>query len=369
MGKFQGVTVRFYKKALRNSIITIISIVFISCIVLLLIRFSIQKSLIKTTRNISVNGIDKIESVILNGFEQKILIRSENVKNPVLLFLHGGISTVAMPLTRYYENELVKHFTLVHWDRKGAGKSYHNNIPADLMSVDSQIKDAVKLTEYLIERFNTDKIYLLGLSFGSIIGLKTIHENPDYFYAYIGVGQIINAKRAEEISYDFTYRKALSEGSNAVKALEKIGKPPYDNYEELIEQRKWLKKMGGDSHKFINYRSLKWKAFCSPDYSLWEVWKTFKGLKYEREFFWDQYRNIDLFKTVKSIDVPVYFMGGRYDYKVPSVLAEEYLRFLVCPQKEFIWFENSGHALNYEEPELFQNILFEKILKETKITR
>ncbi|MFC1724157.1 alpha/beta fold hydrolase [candidate division KSB1 bacterium] len=362
--------VNIFRKIFLRLLLSIIFFSIICFSILLLIRFYAQKSLIKSTRINSVNGIDKIESVNLNGFEQNILIRSENINNPVLLFLHGGISTVAMPLSRNYENELVKHFTLVHWDRKGAGKSYRAGITEASMSIDSQVKDAVKLTEYLIKRFNTGKIYLLGLSFGSTIGLKAVHDNPDYYFAYIGVGQIVNAKRAEEISYDFTFEKALTESNrNAVKALEEIGKPPYDSYQELLEQRKWLKKMGGDSRKFKNYRFLKWKAFCSPDYSLWEVWKTFKGLKYERELFWDQYRNIDLFKTVKSIDVPVYFMGGRFDYKVPSVLAEEYLRFLICPQKEFIWFESSGHALNYEEPELFQSVIIGKVLKETKITR
>ena len=76
-----------------------------------------------------------------------------------------------------------------------------------------------------------------------------------------------------------------------------------------------------------------------------------------------------MFKTVKNIGVPVYFLGGRYDYKVPSVLADEYLRFLNCPKKEFVWFEKSGHALNYEEPELFQEVLITKVLAETEVFR
>lgn len=63
--------------------------------------------------------------------------------------------------------------------------------------------------------------------------------------------------------------------------------------------------------------------------------------------------DINFTETVPKLEVPVYIFAGRHDYQVPSILAEQYYQTLECPHKELIWFENSGHLLNYEEVEKF----------------
>ena len=352
------------KKIVLNLSIASFSMIVLISALFLIIRHKKQVNLKKLTKIDSEHGIDREETINLNGIPQKILIRSENIRNPVLLFLHGGISAVAMPLSRYYENKLVKHFTLVHWDRRGVGKSYRSNIHADSLTIDILVSDTILLSKYLREKQNKQKIYLLGLSFGSVIGLKTVFLYPDIFYAYIGVGQIVDMKKAEKISYDYTMMKAKEMNDlNALHVLTRIGETPYDNYDELLEQRKWLRKFGGDFHKFKNLNLLKIQALFSPDYSLSEIWKTYKGLEYEEKLFWNHYNEVNFPESIRKLDTPVIFMGGRYDYKVPSILAEEYLNMLEVPKKEFIWFENSGHAPNYEEPKMFQDKLIEVLYK------
>jgi pimeloyl-ACP methyl ester carboxylesterase len=52
--------------------------------------------------------------------------------------------------------------------------------------------------------------------------------------------------------------------------------------------------------------------------------------------------------------VPVYFFAGRYDYNTPWELVQEYYDRLDAPKgKHLVWFENSAHSPNLEEPEKF----------------
>ncbi len=48
-----------------------------------------------------------------------------------MIFLHGGPGSSApgMPSSRDMDAELIKYFTVVHWDRRGAGKSYDKDTP------------------------------------------------------------------------------------------------------------------------------------------------------------------------------------------------------------------------------------------------
>ena len=59
----------------------------------------------------------------------------------------------------------------------------------------------------------------------------------------------------------------------------------------------------------------------------------------------------------------MYFIAGRHDWNVPAVLVEEFVNKLQAPIKEIIWFENSGHGPLEEEPEKFNKVMIEKLIK------
>lgn len=60
----------------------------------------------------------------LNGALQYISVRAEQKGAPLLLYLHGGPGDAALPLVLKFNRELEKHFTVVVWEQRGAGKSY-----------------------------------------------------------------------------------------------------------------------------------------------------------------------------------------------------------------------------------------------------
>ena len=160
---------------LKFSLISILILLFLLIISIFTVRSLYQFKIKSLTKVDSLAGIDKEEAVKLGSYTQKIHIRSEDINNPVLLYLHGGVAAPALPLSRFFENKLVKHFILVHWDRRGAGKSYYD-LPLDSLEISDYVNDTKQLAEYLIHKFKKDKIYLLGLSFGSIIGITAAFE-------------------------------------------------------------------------------------------------------------------------------------------------------------------------------------------------
>ncbi len=77
---------------------------------------------------------------------------------------------------------------------------------------------------------------------------------------------------------------------------------------------------------------------------------------------WPQAMRLNLMQTVPEVNIPVFFLQGKYDYVTPSILVESYFTNLKAPAKELIWFEKSGHHPMYEEPNKFDTYLIENIL-------
>lgn len=114
--------------------------------------------------NIIPESIASLEMVELGGMDQCILIRGNDLSNPILLWLHGGPGSAQMPVVHYFNGELEKDFIVVHWDQCGAGKSNPRNFDEQTMTFEQFLNDAHELTQYLKKRFSKEKIYLVGHS-------------------------------------------------------------------------------------------------------------------------------------------------------------------------------------------------------------
>ncbi|MDD4032878.1 MAG: alpha/beta hydrolase, partial [Bacteroidales bacterium] len=133
------------------------------------------------------HSIDSLYDVTLNGCRQKILVQSNNTDNPVLLYLHGGPGSSIMMRTHVFSDRLKDQFIFVNWDQRGTALSYHEGMDTTKISEDQLRDDAIELIKYLQNKFNHKKVYLIGHSFGSVLGLQLVADHPEYFAAYIGV--------------------------------------------------------------------------------------------------------------------------------------------------------------------------------------
>jgi pimeloyl-ACP methyl ester carboxylesterase len=312
------------------------------------------------------DSITSMEFIELGGIDQAILIRSHNIINPLMLFLHGGPGSVESPLVHKFQREIEKHFLVVNWDQRGGGKSYSKKIPKDSMNIEQIISDTHDLIELLKERFKKDKIFLVGHSWGSMLGTLVVQRYPELFYAYVGVGQVVNLIDNEKISFQYTLEQARKRGNKkAIKQLDKIRPYTGENLDHLKIQRKWLKKFGGVLHNESSMWPLLKVGINSPEYKIGDFIKFIRGTIFSTKNLWKELFDIDFFKEVKEYKVPVYFCIGRYDYNAPFELSERFFKKLKAPSKKFIWFENSAHCPNFEESEKFQDFLIREMLPET----
>lgn len=324
-----------------------------------------QHTVAKETEITSPNGISSLEEITLGGVKQWILIRGWDRTNPVLLSLHGGPGNGQIALARFLYGRLERDFVVVTWDQRGGGKSYSSDIPVESMNVEQFVSDTRELAEKLRARFNVPKIYLVGHSWGSMLGALTAARYPDLFHAFVGVGQDVDGVEAEDISYRFVLEKAEKLGNQeALRELRDIGPPPYDDYREMMTQRRWLEEFGGVAH--VALRNLWWVGATSPDTSLLDGIRYARGQEFSSRHMAAQVYHVNLFEEAPKIEVPVYFFVGRYDYNTPFELAERYYERLEAPRgKQLIWFENSAHMIPFEEPEKYCDMLI-KVLRETR---
>ncbi len=301
--------------------------------------------------------IDIQEKIILGGVKQAIMIRGADASNPVLLFLHGGPGFPEMPFAHIDSKDLEKNFIVVNWDQRGCGKSVYPEIAIETITLEQILSDANELVEYLKTRFQKKKIFLIGHSWGSILGIYTAYNHPENFHAYIGMGQVANSLRGEEISYQFALDKAkAANDSGSMEKLRDIGHPPFENYEQQSVQRMILAKHGGVFAR-ITYQDVLNGIMASPDYTQTEKTSLMKAFIQVNNLLWRQVMTINFFDTVKELKIPIFFFLGKHDYNCPFEIAEKYLDGVRAPLKDIVWFENSGHWPNLEEPALYQKKL------------
>ena len=340
--------------------------------------FLLYKTYLKASTKIkSPEGISSLEEIKLGDLKQWIFIRGTNQKNPILLFVHGGPGSplLGMSSSRKYDKELIKHFTVVHWDQRGAGKSYNREIPLESINLENYVKDCIELIEYLCRRFNTPKLFLVGHSGGTLIGIKTAYRYPDKIYAYIGVSQIINDYEQNRIGYEFIVKEAERSGEiKRLTSIKKIGPPPFESAMAFNKIGSQIGHYGG----FLGNNTYKQKLkmvllmfnfVTSPEYSLKEGFRSFIARDYffTTNALWEELQAVDITTEIQSINVPIYFFEGKYDMTTPTVLVEKFYDNLEAKKgKQLIIFENSGHLPMFEENEKYQDRLINVVLKESK---
>ncbi len=324
----------------------------------------------------TANGISSLEEIRLGGLKQWIFIRGEERNNPVLLVLHGGPGATVgcMPSSRTLDTKLIKHFTVVHWDQRGAGKSYSKDIPIDLMTFDRLVSDCKELIDYLQNKLNRQKVFLLGYSAGSITGIKTAHKYPEKIQAYVGVSQYINDYERSKIWCDFIAEEAEKSGDvkiqNAIKGRGALSNDT-NTWEKHNEQSGYLFRYGGVLHqqKIQQLGTLLLSILTSPEYSLSEAFRavTNKDYYFSKAAMWEELKNVKIPQDIQSIQVPIYFFEGKYDKAAPTVLVENFYQHLDAKKgKKLFMFENSAHFLMTEEKEKYQDLLVNVVLKESE---
>ncbi len=311
-------------------------------------------------------SISCIEKLQIGGIEQNLIIRSVDSSKAVLLFLHGGPGFSGYHFINDNDNNLEEEFVLAYWEQRGAGKSYSSSIPQSSMTVNQFVEDAKEITEYLQNRFNQEKVYLLGHSWGAFIGVNIIHKYPELFHSYIGIGQIANQYQSEKLSLEWIKTEAVKrkdeEVLNQLKNLEfpdslASGKTWL---EYMDVQRLMVGKYGGSisAGKELEILSIyKDIIFDLPEYTVLEKYNILNGNAFGLSNLQDDVVQANFLSSIDSLEVPLFFLHGKHDHLVEYSIAKAFYSKVKAPQKNFYTFEHSAHRPFYDETEKFNEII------------
>lgn len=318
-------------------------------------------------------SIASLEKVKLGGVDQWLIIRGHDIHKPVLLFLSGGPGASEAARVLRFNAELEKHFVVVIWEQRGCGKSYPSYYPKSGLTIDQYVADVLELTDLLRERFDEQKIYLVGHSWGTIIGVRAAQQRPDLFHAYVGTAQMVDVLETDRMIYEMVLEHSRQTGDTAfVKTLEKQGLPPYfgknpiQPYATLFGREYQI--FEAPNIKDPEYRrdgDILMLMLKQPEYGWLDRLYYLLGMMNTFNAVYPQLQEMDFRENATRLDLPVYIVLGRHDMNNPSQIPEEYFSLLEAPKKELIFFENSGHGMIWEEATLFHNLMIETLLPET----
>lgn len=310
------------------------------------------------------NSIALLEKVNLNGSEQWITIRGQDVSKPILLNLGMGGPGGGGFATRSLFEPLEKDFVVVSWDEPGTGKSY-NAVPFSALNKQRYVEDAHALTLYLQQRFHQEKIYVYGTSWTSILGIWLVQEYPELYHAYIGNGQMVDIIRDDTMGYELALKYSVERGdAKMVETLQRNGPPPYYDDEMLGKYVAYLDVLNDYMNSPRYTLVVPIVPFVAPEYGLIDKVNHTRGLIRSFEVVYPQLQMVDFITQAAKLDVPVYIFAGKDDVNAMSSLVEEYVNILEAPHKELIWLEG-GHGLSGENIGQFVNVMVNKVLPET----
>lgn len=312
------------------------------------------------------NSIATMEKINLGGIDQWIVMRGKSRDNPIILMLSGGPGGTEMGRFLNFNDKLENDFIVVNWEQRGSGKSYPSIKNREDMNVEQYVSDINELTNYLKERFDKEKIYLLGHSWGTIIGTKAIQKYPDQFHAYIGAAQMVNIEKTDKYMYDYVLDKANKYGDEKrVTTLEKNGPPPYNEDKVLNKYKPFLTNYAdyyrkensyGENTSWYNPASIIW----IPEYNIIDKINVVRGMIDTFNIMFPQIQDINFVEQANEFEIPVYYLIGRHDYTAKFI--EDYYEVIKAPQKNLYYFENSSHGEIWSEADKFYEIMTKEIL-------
>ncbi len=292
----------------------------------------------------------------VNGVKQYLEIKGASRTKPILLFIHGGPSWPATPLNRKYSQDLAKDFVFVSWDQRNCGKSQTDTTVT--LTPGLYVEDANVVTQFLKKQYHRNKIFVIGHSWGSLIGVNLVQKYPQDYAAYIGMGQMVNPGKSEMLARNHVVQQAtLRKDTATLAALAKIPFSEEGGYQNGLDD---LLKFRMLSDKYLSsseVAELPNPMELYPDYKALD-WMTPVMRTYKLLSSYMDGGKTNLLKQ-NTFQLPVYLIVGKYDYTTSAELAQQYFAAIKAPRKQLFLFEHSGHGPSWEEPVLFHTRLLQ----------
>jgi len=144
------------------------------------------------------------------------------------------------------------------------------------------------------------------------------------------------------------------------------GKSPMQPYAPLFgREYAWFEMAHIRSEDYRQNGDILLLMLRQPEYGWLDRVYYLLGLMNTFNKVYPQLQEMDLRVDANQLNLPVYLIQGRHDMNNPSPLPEEYFEVLQAPAKQMVHFEDSGHGMIWQEPDLFHDLMINTVLAET----
>ena len=286
---------------------------------------------------IETNKISTVEEFILGGYPQKVLIEGKHENLPVVITLHGGPGS-PIPFcvgARGLFPEFTDNCILVSWDQYGCGIN-NAKLPDDI-SISDFVNMTIGLTKEIKRRFPQNAIWLLGMSWGSVLSAMVAERSPELIDGVIAYGQVLYQLMQSPETIDALIK------SNAPKKTKARIKSTADS--KSIDKktammlsaaiRKYTYGYNNPNEPRANVASIIRGIMTSPDYKF----KDFKAIVIngyaKNTSLITELSGLDLRKTLRNVSIPYHIIQGETDIvtctnSIVSFVEESKNPYLTC---------------------------------------
>jgi len=274
--------------------------------------------------------------------------------------LHGGPGS-PNSYVAYYHQPYLNFANVIYYDQRGAGKTrLKNKTTPQSLTYDILVEDLKQTIQYVKEKYQTNRVFLVGHSCGSLLGTQYIIKHPHDVAGYIGYGQIVNILVQEKSWCEHIKDTILKSGNK--KDIKKINSVdaslPNITREEYV---KIVPLISSLDYKY-GYKVADWMRIYrkSPIMSFFKDGLIMMDAeKFNQNLLAEMY-DFDV-RSIKEYQVPIYYVLGRHDEWTASTIAAEYFETIEAPKKEIYWIENAGHMVDMDNPSAFFSTVMEII--------
>jgi pimeloyl-ACP methyl ester carboxylesterase len=242
----------------------------------------------------------------------------------------------------------------VHWDQPGGGATYAKNMESGpgALTFERFTRDGIAVTEFVRTYLHVSKLVLMGISWGTELGLMMLKQRPDLFSAYVGTAQVVSGSRGSKIGYELALKAARERNESAAIAdLERVGPPPYKTLEDYFIRQKYTNPPGlppslaekaaiEETSKLLSSPPAKDAQYIARDLPTSDGLKVF--METQRAIFEEssrfEARDLGLRYTV-----PIFVFQGPNDLNAPATLAREFMEEIQAPVKKYVEIPGAGH--------------------------
>jgi pimeloyl-ACP methyl ester carboxylesterase len=299
-------------------------------------------------------SVARLERWRVGGVDQWVLIRGVDATQPALLVIPDGPGETLIPLARSFQRELERAFIVVNWDPRGCGLSYERSPAPGELTLDRLAADAVEVAGRISRELGKERVVLAGHGFGGVVGMLAAARAPEQFECYIGVGQWVEPEESGRRAMAWATAEAERKGWRVPLAGADPG-PPRSDRSDGVDPRliPTLRALGAWSQHPEGRAAERIPIASLSEYTLFDLLRRRAGIRRSASTVGREARAIDLPTRITRLDVPTYFIAGRFDHVVDPGLSREYLQVLDAPRKGWAWIEGTAHLAPFEEPDAY----------------